>query len=413
MPRVHLTPYVETLDAALERAVCDLLGVERAAIRRGREGSFVAIIEGVDEAPLAIELGPAGRRAWITRGELAIGYRGDGGDPMQRPRARAYLETLATRVSSADTERVAAAARAASGLPRMDDRVFRYVAPKEAMIRLGFRCNQDCDFCWQGRSWGEPPVELYRAWVDEMAAAGVRVLHFSGGEPTIHPALPELVARAASLGMEVWLQTNAIQLAKPRVRGELRAVRGIFVSYHSHLPEVSDAMTRAPGTHRRTEAGIAACLEAGMTVELNTLVDSRNVDHLDGLADHVAARFSGIRAINFSHPGIAFDDAEYTAHLAPLDVVGPALISAIRRLEAAKIRSVVGAGCGFPACTFHAAPELAPRVLGESIEEEGGFDRTFVEKCDRCARRSTCIGLRRAYVERLGDRGVVPFREAR
>lgn len=403
MTKRPLTPYVETLYEALEGAVRDLLGAE-VRVERGH-GDGLRYVVRVDSVPIVIELAEGGP-AFLRRGPLAISYRNDGGDPMVRPAARAFLESLRS-LEPERVERVLAAARAAWPFARVDDRLFRYVAPREAMIRLGFRCNQDCDFCWQGRRWPEPPIELYERWVDEME--GVRVLHFSGGEPTIHPALPALVARAAGRGIEVRLQTNAIQLAKPGFLARVPGVTGVFVSYHSHRAEISDAMTRAPGTHARTEAGIDACLRAGIDVELNTVVDRRNVDHLGALADHVIARFPGVRAVDFSHPGIAFDPAAYSAHLAPLDVVGPALVEAMRKLGAAGVLAIVDGACGFPACTFRGAPELAPRVHGESIEDEGGFDRVFVTACDRCARRPSCVGLRRAYVDRLGDRGVVPF----
>ena len=45
-------------------------------------------------------------------------------------------------------------------------RIFFGVVGGSANLRLGFRCNQDCGFCWQSRKWPEPPAEMYGIWLD-------------------------------------------------------------------------------------------------------------------------------------------------------------------------------------------------------------------------------------------------------
>ena len=47
-------------------------------------------------------------------------------------------------------------------------------------------------------------------------------------------------------------------------------------------------------------------------------------------------------------------------------------------------------------------------------EESAGdvFGRVFASVCDECAVRPHCLGVRREYLDRFGDRGLVPFEEA-
>jgi hypothetical protein len=35
--------------------------------------------------------------------------------------------------------------------------------------------------------------------------------------------------------------------------------------------------------------------------------------------------------------------------------------------------------------------------------------RIFAPRCQGCAARSTCLGVRREYLDQWGDRGLVPF----
>ena len=180
----------------------------------------------------------------------------------------------------------------------MEDRDFRNGSDTEAIVRVGFRCNQDCGFCRQGRDWPGAPRSVLERWIDEMAAGGVRQLMISGGEPTIYPELLDLVRRARAAGLRPWLQTNAIRMAKPGFAQDSvdAGVEGLSVSYHAGDSALSDLLTRAPGTHVRTEAGIRASLRAGMRVGLNCVVGRRNLPHLPATAERIVAEFVPLTA---------------------------------------------------------------------------------------------------------------------
>src|SRR5581483_2257926 len=213
---------------------------------------------------VALELHAAGSASTCFAGErLALAYRG-APDPV-------LLQALVRRLRRADrdgtpVDALQAALHAWRPFARIQDTEFRNVSDTEAILRVGFRCNQDCGFCWQGRDWPAPPRALLERWIDEMAAAGVHQLTISGGEPTVYSELLDLVRRARTAGLRPLLQTNAIRMAKPDFTRELvdAGVEGLIVSYHAADPALSDLLTRAPGTHVRTEAGIRASLRAGM-----------------------------------------------------------------------------------------------------------------------------------------------------
>jgi len=218
-------------------------------------------------------------------------------------RHRASLDAMASRLRAAITEaqlqRAMELASRLRALPAVPMDFYRQLVPgvdhPEGLVRTGFLCNQDCGICWQDRDWGRFPPEQVLRWIEDLRAAGAQRLIISGGEPTLDASLERYLRRARELGfVEVTLETNAIQCAKPGVAERLRDV-GVslaFVSIHSGDPEVSDRITRAPGTHARTVKGVHALLDAGVPVKFNAVMTGEGLDHLAGLPDFLHAEFS-------------------------------------------------------------------------------------------------------------------------
>lgn len=430
------TPFVPRARQALADALARFFGLdapvtvtldEAAVDDRTPWRVCVRVTGGVFDPPVRIELRAAdpAAQAWYRGRHVSLGYRkgDDGADPTAHPALRAPMAALRARVERLDRDDGApetvvlreAVARF-RGFAKLHDRHFRYTAPREAIVRLGFRCNQRCDFCWQGRDWADAPDALYHQWVDEFADAGRTVIHFTGGEPTLHRELPALVRRAHGRGMSVWLQTNAVRLAKRAYLDELVAagLTGLFVSHHAHRAEVSDAMTLAPGTHARTEEGLAHAMDAGLRIVVNTLVERRNLDGLADHARHLVERFvkrfpRAPFSMSYSYPSPALDDAAYAEHLAPLDAVAPKLLDALRVFEAAGVAAETGGTCGLPPCVFREAVRFARFDPPGSYDRDDARDRTYVDACARCVERPRCVGLRASYVRRFGGLGVVPF----
>lgn len=94
-------------------------------------------------------------------------------------------------------------------------RSFHLSAPLLVWLELTRNCNLRCMYCFT--SAGEPlPGELTREEIfhvmEEMAGMGVVGLVLTGGEPTMHPHIHEIVERAAELGFVISLATNGLNL---------------------------------------------------------------------------------------------------------------------------------------------------------------------------------------------------------
>lgn len=76
-------------------------------------------------------------------------------------------------------------------------------------------CNLTCPFCHNegGPNRGVIPNEIFDAAAQAAASVGFPRIQLTGGEPTLHPRLPDLVRRARGVFKEVGMTTNGVRLA--------------------------------------------------------------------------------------------------------------------------------------------------------------------------------------------------------
>lgn len=425
-----LAPFVATLQSDLTAAVRRFLGLpDTIALRchAKQDGSPPLLrcacqIGDGDEA-LRFDLGLLG--AWsapdATGPELAVRWHQRGNLDVMTLRLQ---RGIAARLGAGGeaTAAIAAALQAVGPFAGQNDELFRKVSDsafgRYGLLRLTFVCNQDCGFCWQGRDWPAPPADLYFQWLDQFASLGLSTLLVTGGEPTLWPRLAELIARARSVhGMQVLLETNAIRLRQPHVLQALQeaGLKTLFVSYHSPDAATSDAMTRAPRTHRNTERGVQAWLEAGLEVHLNCVVQPENVGQLADHATAIVARFvqpypqGKVGMVSYTQPAPYFDLDHFAQALVPLDEVAAGLTAASRTLAAAGVGVQIDGSCGFPTCLIADVPELMRWQPDLDMADSDAQSRGFADVCQGCAAREGCLGVRREYLARFGDRGLRPF----
>lgn len=150
-------------------------------------------------------------------------------------------------------------------------------------------CNLRCRHCYQDAQRAMPAelgTDEGMRLIDELAAAGVVVLAFSGGEPLMRKDFFELAAHARETGMYVALASNGI-LITPEIAARLREIGTEYVEVSIDGKDAArhDAMRGIPGAFDRAMAGILACVDAGLYTCIATTVTSGNIDQLPEIYD--------------------------------------------------------------------------------------------------------------------------------
>ncbi len=296
------------------------------------------------------------------------------------------------------------------------------VEVSEPTSRLGiiYRCNQVCTFCELADMNVELAPEKVRAAIAQSRARGSTRLIITGGEPTLSPHLLDYVAEARAQGFsQIELQTNAVLLDKPGLAQALRdaGLTSAQVSLHGPDGALSDALTAAPGTHRRTLGGIDHLLAAGVRVLLNHLV-FKDVCHL--LGDFVAlaeTRWGAHRdrlTLQFHSPRNEFPTrAEALRHVPRYSEYAGPLRAAIDRARTFGFAvHDLGDPTGIPSLCVLGAD---PTYLGPLLAQQPRFHQweqdwlTRVPACATCDAAKVCMGVPKHYVALHGDAEFSPL----
>jgi len=299
---------------------------------------------------------------------------------------------------------------------------------KRIDLKIGFDCNNLCDFCAQGgkraRTGRKSLAEIKRLLL-KARRSGVEGAVFTGGEPTLHPDLLPAVRAARAMGYDsVQVQTNGRRFAYYDYCRELKeaGVTEMGPSLHGSTAEIHEALTRAPGSFKEVVRGILNCKKLGMYVLTNTVITSVNYKDLPALARLLI--HLGVNQFQFAYVHLVGSAWENRKALAPRKT---AVLPYLRRALAAGIKS--GTACyteAIPFCLMKGYEQcVAERVIPEGpvadadfyIENYGDYRRSEGkakrEECRACRWFAACEGPWHEYPELYGWDEFKPVKGAR
>ena len=152
------------------------------------------------------------------------------------------------------------------------------------------KCNLTCKHCYQDARPDACAHELTTdeacTLIDQIAAAGFKVMIFSGGEPLMRPDIYDLVGYAASKGLRPVFGTNGT-LITAEVAGRLKQAGAcaMGISLDSLDAARHDAFRGMEGAWQATVDGMRACREAGLPFQIHTTVLDWNEDEVCDITD--------------------------------------------------------------------------------------------------------------------------------
>lgn len=152
---------------------------------------------------------------------------------------------------------------------------------KRHWVRITRACNNRCLFCLdRGNQDGSIfPVDEVVADLKRGLATGAKRVVLSGGDPTVHPKLCEIVAKAKELGYDhVQIITNGRMLAYPKFATDLKkaGLDEVTLSLHSHIEKDFEEMTGAKGSYKQALRGLLNAQRQGFIVSVDIVINGIN-----------------------------------------------------------------------------------------------------------------------------------------
>jgi MoaA/NifB/PqqE/SkfB family radical SAM enzyme len=285
------------------------------------------------------------------------------------------------------------------------------------LLRINGHCQMACAFCFVDRSAGDLPLATLTGELDRLAARHVDHVVLSGGEPTLHPELPAIIAHARALGYRtIEIQTNGVRCAD-RAHAAALVAAGLTkatVSLHSMDPALSDEITRMPRAFGQTIAGLHNLQALGVETQLAHVITRQNYQALPAFTRAVLDEFAG----GARHLSICFaiaqgiSDLVYAWVLPTFTEIKPYMHAALTlcRARGVGFGGLIGQG-GYPPCQLDGEMAYYAGVL-DKIYRSPDFGAQFhkAAACASCDFDRYCIGVRKDYVRSYGDDELRPIR---
>lgn len=274
-------------------------------------------------------------------------------------------------------------------------------------MQLVRHCNQYCRFCSNPSSGWVLDLDTAKKQVDDFADRGYFGIILTGGEPSLSPIVPEVSRYAVERKLHVRMITNGSQLAKPGLAQQYvdAGCTHFHVSVHSWREDLEDFLTGVRGSWAEAMKAIEHLGAAGATVNINTVINKFNADHLDENVRYFVEHFPFIPHFVWNNLDPSMGRAETnrdTAHrLADFEL---SLARAMRFLHrAGKSFRVERVPLCYMTEFAHCSTETRKIVKGEErivhfLDDKGtvrqtDFTHPKSEVCEQCTLNDVCGGL--------------------
>ena len=170
------------------------------------------------------------------------------------------------------------------------------------MANLGYmqivrHCNQYCRFCSNPATGYMLDFDTACREIDDFAARGYFGVILTGGEPSLSDLIPEITRYAVRKNLHVRMITNGSRLANMDVAQAYHdaGLRHFHVSVHSCREDIEDFLTGVKHSFSLAMRALENLGKTGAVVNINTVINKFNADHLDENVKYFTTRFPFIR----------------------------------------------------------------------------------------------------------------------
>lgn len=165
-------------------------------------------------------------------------------------------------------------------------------------------CNLRCVYCYQEATVPRPhelSTQEGLDLVDQAVEVGASTFVFTGGEPFSRRDVMEIARYSRSRGLRTNVITNGHYITPRRIDEVAEIFHRVTVSLDHGVPEHHDR-SRGQGSWRKAAAAVDLLLDAGVPVDVNSVLTRPGLDDAKHLLDFVRSRTVGQHRIVPQYP---------------------------------------------------------------------------------------------------------------
>ncbi len=297
---------------------------------------------------------------------------------------------------------------------------------KQIWLEITPQCNYRCIHCY-AESGPERVGSLEKSrWlelIEEAGTLGFKILQFTGGDPTVHPAFMEFVRCAHQTAIPyVEVYTNAARIQAEWIPEFLRLGTRIAFSFYADNAKDYEAITQNKGSFQLASRNIKALVEAGIPVRAAVILMEENKHLLAATTQYLvdlgvdivnigsdAVRPTGRGNDKMCAPGMEPKLADNWAFGPPASFEAKAGKAVFKSCWNGEI--VVDPMGQLFACIFardHALGQVARQglrevLLGQQVQQTWQLNLGSSEDCRVCEFRFACFDCRALTVALTGN----------
>lgn len=164
-------------------------------------------------------------------------------------------------------------------------------------IQVNRHCNNACHFCSNPSNWNNISFERGIELIDDFINRGYRWIIFTWWEPTLSPDLPKWITYTVEKWIENRMISNGMMCSSPDFMKRLwdSGLELVHFSVFSCHAKIHDFLTDTPWSWRKLMMSITNALNNGIRVQINTVMNHYNQNHLDHTVKFLVKHFPQIR----------------------------------------------------------------------------------------------------------------------
>lgn len=281
-----------------------------------------------------------------------------------------------------------------------------------AYLQIIRQCNQQCIICSNPDNGLVLSLSEIRDKINDFKKRGFDGIILTGGEPTLHPDLKEIVTYSDKSGLFVNMITNGQKIADHEYLEILKkaGLKQLHLSIYSHKKEIQAKISKNKESLSNIKKALANLQKmGGIKVNINIVIGKWNADNLSELINMIVVDYPLVDHFVFNN--LDPTSERIRGHSAVIPRMNDFQLELFKALEIIQKNHKTARVERVPLCYLTGFEYLSTETRkivkkekrvtfflddkGEFLQESGHIDNFYKKKkdCVACSLNDICIGL--------------------